>query len=165
MLLDGSFDYSESKSNTVDHKNEALNGAKTKTEENEDMELPSWLKPENIMDKAKHKPDHPDYDPSSLYVPQSELVNMTPARKQFWQLKANNFDKILFFKVGKFYEMYYDDAIICHDLLGLNWTGPLHVGFPEKTIEKYTSILIQNGFKVAVAEHLETPSEMKERVK
>jgi DNA mismatch repair protein MSH6 len=54
---------------------------------------------------------------------------------QYWMIKCENFDKILFFKLGKFYEIFYDDAIICHKLLDLNWMfaqKKLHVGFPEK---------------------------------
>ncbi len=46
----------------------------------------------------------------------------------------------MLFKLGKFYEIFYDDAIICHRLLDLNWMGKkMHVGFPEKAINKYAS--------------------------
>ena len=40
---------------------------------------------------------------------------------QYWHLKQDNFDKILCFKLGKFYEMFYEDALIGHKLLDLNW--------------------------------------------
>ena len=52
----------------------------------------------------------------------------------------DNYDKILFFKLGKFYEMFYEDAIICQRVLDLNWMGgakKYHVGFPEVALDKY----------------------------
>lgn len=59
--------------------------------------------------------------------------------KQYWDIKKDNYDKILFFKIGKFYEIFYDDAIICHRLLDLAWMSgkkPL-VGFMERALDKY----------------------------
>ena len=73
---------------------------------------------------------------------------------------------ILFFKLGKFYEIFYNDAIICQKILDLNWMGgakKLHVGFPEKALDKYLVILVNHGFKVAVIEQTETPKQMEER--
>lgn len=43
--------------------------------------------------------------------------------KQFWKIKSENFDKVIFFKLGKFYELFYDDAMIGHKELDLNWMG------------------------------------------
>ena len=74
---------------------------------------------------------------------------------QYWEIKKSNMDKIFFFKLGKFYEIFYQDAIICQRILDLNWMGgakKLHVGFPEKALDKYLSILVNNGYKVAVIE-------------
>jgi DNA mismatch repair protein MSH6 len=73
--------------------------------------------------------------------------------KQFWRMKSNNFDKIIFFKLGKFYEIFYEDAIICHKHLELNWMArKMHVGFPEKVLDKYASALVTLGYKVAIVE-------------
>jgi len=127
-------------------------------------ELPSFVKPENIMDKYKRRPDHPDYDKTTVYVPEKEFLNMTATVKQYWQIKSQNYDKVLLFKLGKFYEMFAEDAMICHKLLDLNWTGPLHVGFPEKCLDKYGAILVNHGLKVVVAEQMETPKNMKKRL-
>jgi DNA mismatch repair protein MSH6 len=55
----------------------------------------------------------PNYDPSTLYVPESDMEKFTPTMKVYWHMKIENYDKILFFKLGKFYEMFYEDAIIC----------------------------------------------------
>lgn len=82
--------------------------------------------------------------------------------KQYWQIKMNHYDKILFFKLGKFYEIFYNDAVICHKLLDLNWIPPLsklHVGFPEVSLDKYLKILINNNYKVAVVEQREKEEE------
>ena len=43
--------------------------------------------------------------------------------QQFWRYKSENFDKIIFFKLGKFYELFYDDAYIGNKYLDLNWMG------------------------------------------
>ena len=59
---------------------------------------------------------------------------------QFWSVKRVNFDKILLFKLGSFYEIFFEDAFIAHRVLDLNWMGQkAKVGFPEK---KFTSTLI-----------------------
>ena len=86
--------------------------------------------------------------------------------RQFWEFKAQNFDKVLFFKMGRFYEMLFDDAIIGNKILNLNWIGnKLKVGFPEKALERRVEKLVEAGFKIAVIEQTETPEEMKKRYK
>ena len=65
------------------------------------------------MDADGHKLDDPQYDPTTLLIPKTEWKNFTPAMSQYWQIKTTNFDKILLFKLGKFYEIFYSDAIIC----------------------------------------------------
>ena len=60
------------------------------------------------------------------------------------------------------------DAIVCQKLLDLNWMGgakKLHVGFPEKALDKYLAILVNNGWKVAVVEQTETPKMLDARLK
>ena len=87
---------------------------------------------------------------------------------QFWKIKSQNFDKVLLFKLGKFYELFYDDAIIAHNILDLNWMGgakKYHVGFPEKALDKYVPILVNNGYRVAVVEQTETPRQLEKRLK
>ena len=143
--------------------------AKTDFQANPHDALPDFLKPENIKDKNGNRPDSPQYDYNTLYVPPDFLKKQTPAMRQFWDFKSQNFDKVLFFKLGKFYEMFYDDAIIGNQILDLNWMGndsrKLHVGFPEKALEKKAEKLVTAGFKIAVIEQTETPEEMKERFK
>jgi hypothetical protein len=62
--------------------------------------------------------DHPNYDPTTLCLPPFETIRhkfkygkkVTPAMEQWWEIKKNHFDCILFFKVGKFYELFHMDA-------------------------------------------------------
>lgn len=78
-----------------------------------------FLQPDKIRDINKNRPSHPEYDPRTLYVPQDFLNGLTPAIRQWWVLKSQHFDTVLFFKVGKFYELYHMDAPI----------GVKHLGF------------------------------------
>ena len=143
--------------------------AKTDFHANPHDALPDFLKPENIKDKKGNRPDSPEYDCNTLFVPPDFLKKQTPAMKQFWEFKSNNFDKVLFFKLGKFYEMFFDDAIIGNQILDLNWMGndpqKLHVGFPEKVVDTKAEKLVAAGFKIAVIEQTETPDQLKNRVK
>ncbi len=85
--------------------------------------------------------------------------------KQYWRIKSENFDKVILFKLGKFYEMFYEDAAIGNRNLDLKWMGnKMHVGFPEKCLEKYAHEFVQLGYKLVVVEQLETPDQMKERL-
>lgn len=59
-----------------------------------------FLKPHKICDINKNRPDHPDYDIRTLYVPDDFLNKQTPAMRQWWILKSKHFDSVLFFKVS-----------------------------------------------------------------
>ena len=117
--------------------------------------MPPFIKAANISDKNGKSPDDPEYDVTTLHIPEHCWKDFTPAMTQYWQLKVDNHEKIFFFKLGKFYEIFYSDAILCQKLLDLNWMGgakKLHIGFPEKVLDKYLAIMVNNGFKVAVIE-------------
>ena len=93
-----------------------------------------FLQTAAIRDKNGHKPDHPDYDPTTLYVPESFLSQQTPAQRQWWELKMNHYDKVLFFKMGKFYELFHMDAVLAVERCGLIYMKKkayAHCGFPE----------------------------------
>ena len=62
------------------------------------------------MDGKKVRMGEPGYDPSTLWVPESAYKHFTPAERQYWDHKKVNADLTLFFKVGKFYEMFDEDA-------------------------------------------------------
>ena len=66
---------------------------------------------------------------------------MTPAHQQYWKMKSEHFDGVLFFKVGKFYELFWDDAELGVKLMGLERMNDHipHVGFPGMIFDKIFS--------------------------
>ncbi|XP_021574472.1 DNA mismatch repair protein Msh6 isoform X1 [Carlito syrichta] len=124
-----------------------------------------WLKKEKRRDDYRRRPDHPDFDASTLYVPEDFLNSCTPGMRKWWQIKSQNFDLVICYKVGKFYELYHMDALIGVSELGLvfmkgNWA---HSGFPEIAFGRYSDSLVQKGYKVARVEQTETPEMMEAR--
>ena len=71
--------------------------------------------------------------------------------KQYWRIKSENYDKLILFKLGKFYEMFYYDALIGNRYLDLKWMGSkMHVGFPEKCLDKYSYEFVHLGLKLVI---------------
>ncbi|XP_059225843.1 probable DNA mismatch repair protein Msh6 [Stomoxys calcitrans] len=126
-----------------------------------------FLKPDKIKDKQGRRPDHPEYDPSTLYVPEKFLDSLSPGVRQWWILKSDHYDCVLFFKVGKFYELYHMDADVGVNELGFTYMRGefAHSGFPEISFDKMASVLVERGYKVARVEQTETPDMMTERCK
>ena len=97
---------------------------------------------------------------------------LTPAMKQFHQFKAKYPDAVLFFRMGDFYETFYEDAQLCSSVLGLTLTSrskgenpiPL-AGLPYHAVDGYLKKMIQAGYKVAVCEQIEDPKTAKGVVK
>jgi len=92
--------------------------------------------------------------------------------KQFHQFKQKYPDCVLFFRMGDFYETFYDDARTCSRVLGLTLTSrskgtnpvPL-AGVPYHAVEGYLKKMLQAGYKVAVCEQVEDPKTAKGLVK
>ncbi|XP_074656040.1 DNA mismatch repair protein Msh6-like isoform X2 [Tubulanus polymorphus] len=126
-----------------------------------------FLKPDKIKDKHGRPLNHPDYDPRTLNVPENVMKTLTPAMRQWWEIKKDHFDTILFFKVGKFYELYHMDAVTAVNELGIIYMkgNHAHCGFPEIGYARYAETLVQKGYKVARIEQTETPAMMEERCK
>jgi len=103
-------------------------------------------------------------------APKNEKV--TPAMKQFHHFKEKYPDAILFFRMGDFYETFYEDAKICSRVLGLALTSrskgenpiPL-AGLPYHAVDGYLKKMLQAGYKVAVCEQVEDPARAKGVVK
>jgi len=90
---------------------------------------------------------------------------VTPLMQQYREIKARHQNALLFFRMGEFYEMFYDDAEIASRVLGLTLTSrnnggaadvPL-AGVPAKAIQEYLRRLVQQGFRVAICEQTEDP--------
>ena len=97
----------------------------------------------------------------------------TPLMKQYKEIKSKYEDCILFFRLGDFYEMFFDDAIKASKELGLTLTSrnkekgenvPL-AGVPYHTANPYISKLVSKGYKVAICEQVEDPKTVKGIVK
>ena len=95
------------------------------------------------------------------------MAELTPMMKQYKKLKKKYPDAILFFRLGDFYEMFFDDAKIAARTLDLALTSrnkgggekaPM-AGIPAKSSENYIADLIETGHKVAICEQMEDPSD------
>ncbi|KAJ8674770.1 hypothetical protein QAD02_010556 [Eretmocerus hayati] len=124
-----------------------------------------FLQPDKIRDSKKRRPDHPEYDPKTVFVPEEFLNTLTPGVRQWWVLKSQHYDTVLFFKVGKFYELYHMDAVIGVNELNLTFMRGefAHSGFPERAYGRFAGSLIERGYKVARIEQTETPDMMAQR--
>ncbi|KAK4192141.1 putative DNA mismatch repair protein msh6 [Podospora australis] len=125
-----------------------------------------WLA--NILDKNKNPPGHPEFDPSSIYVPPSAMAKFSAFEKQYWEIKKNLWDTVVFFKKGKFYELYENDATIGHQLFDLKLTDRVNmrmVGVPESSLDMWVNQFVAKGFKVARVDQMESAlgKEMRER--
>lgn len=101
------------------------------------------------------------------------MSNVTPMMKQYLSIKAQHQDALLFFRLGDFYEMFYDDAITASRVLEITLTkrdakkdNPIPMaGVPYHSADSYIETLIQNGYKVAICEQMEDPRQVKGMVK
>lgn len=85
--------------------------------------------------------------------------------KHYWKMKSENFDKVIFWALGKFYELFYEDALIVNQYFDLTWMGnKLHVAVHNRTVDKYVNTLVGKGYKVAIVDQVENTEEMMERV-
>ena len=98
---------------------------------------------------------------------------VSPMMQQYFDIKQQHPDEILFYRVGDFYEMFYDDAITASRELELTLTGkacgkeeraPM-CGVPFHSYETYVARLIAKGYKVAICEQMEDPALAKGLVK
>ncbi len=101
------------------------------------------------------------------------MGKLSPMMEQYLEIKEHHKDQILFFRMGDFYEMFFDDAIIASKELELQLTGKncgmeeraKMCGVPHHSCESYIARLIDKGYKVAICEQLEDPSKSKGLVK
>ena len=102
-----------------------------------------------------------------------ERSKLSPMMQQYMEIKDNYEDSIIFFRLGDFYEMFFEDAILASRVLELTLTGknagldervPM-CGVPHHAYASYVDELIEKGYKVAICEQLEDPKETKGMVK
>ncbi len=99
------------------------------------------------------------------------VADVTPSMAQFLEIKAANPDSILWYRMGDFYELFFDDAVVASQALGIVLTKrgkhlgqdiPM-CGVPVHRADEYLQRLIRKGFRVAVCEQLEDPAEARKR--
>lgn len=102
-----------------------------------------------------------------------DRTKLSPVMLQWMNIKDENPDAIIFFRLGDFYEMFFDDAILSSKVLELTLTGkqagleekvPM-CGIPFKAYEGYLDKLVDMGYKVAIVEQVEDPKLTKDMVK
>ena len=106
--------------------------------------------------------------PTTTPVPAGDA---TPVMAQFFDAKSRQPDALVFFRMGDFYELFFDDAVKASAALGIALTArgkhagqdiPM-AGVPVHAAEAYLAKLIRAGFKVAVCEQMEDPAEARKR--
>ncbi|KAF2148704.1 DNA mismatch repair protein Msh6 [Myriangium duriaei CBS 260.36] len=126
----------------------------------------TWLA--NVLDADRNPPGHPDYDPRTIFVPSLAWDKFSPFEKQYWEIKQKFWDTIVFFKKGKFYELYENDATIGHQLFDLKLTDRVNmrmVGVPEASLDHWANQFVAKGFKIARVDQMESAlaKDMRER--
>ncbi|CAI4058128.1 mismatch repair ATPase MSH6 SKDI_04G3240 [Saccharomyces kudriavzevii IFO 1802] len=118
-----------------------------------------WLVDER--DAQRRSKNDPEYDPRTLYIPSSAWNKFTPFEKQYWEIKSKMWDCIVFFKKGKFFELYEKDALLANALFDLKIAGGGRAnmqlaGIPEMSFEYWAAQFIQMGYKVAKVDQRES---------
>ncbi|HER63046.1 MAG TPA: DNA mismatch repair protein MutS, partial [Desulfobacteraceae bacterium] len=101
-------------------------------------------------------------------------VKMTPMLRQYLEIKEQHKDTILFYRMGDFYEMFFDDAVTAAKVLGITLTSrsskddenkvPM-CGVPFHAVSGYLAKMVKAGYRVAICEQTEDPREAKGIVK
>lgn len=94
-----------------------------------------------------------------------DKTKLTPMMKQYVEIKENNMDLILFYRLGDFYELFFEDALIAAKELELVLTGrdcgldkraPM-AGIPHHSASSYINRMVEKGYKIAIVEQVEDP--------
>jgi DNA mismatch repair protein MutS len=122
----------------------------------------------DLIDRRRTLDAMPDLSTGSAPMPSPDAV-LTPAMKQYVQIKQQYPDYILFFRMGDFYEMFWEDARIANRVLGVALTtrskdspDPVPMaGVPFHSVEGYLRKMIAAGYRVAICEQTEDASTAK----
>jgi DNA mismatch repair protein MutS len=103
------------------------------------------------------------------FTPLAFALAQTPVMRQYLAAKAAHPDALLFFRMGDFYELFFDDAVVAARALDLTLTArnkgaedeiPM-AGVPHHAASAYVQRLLEQGFKVAICEQMADPSKVK----
>ncbi|KAJ2355464.1 DNA mismatch repair protein msh6, partial [Coemansia sp. RSA 2618] len=126
----------------------------------------AWL--EDPRDAQGLRPGDAGYDKRTLQVPGSAWDSFTPFERQYWEIKSRHWDTVVFFKKGKFYELYENDATIAHQEFDLKMVDRVNMrmaGVPESSFDHWVAKFVAQGHRVARVDQKETRlgMEMRER--
>src|SRR3954468_24007024 len=119
---------------------------------------------EHVTTTAGGRP--PGKDADFPAAPPPDVSALSPAMRQYQQFKAQYPGYVLFFRMGDFYEMFWEDAKVAHKALGVALTSrnkgaadeiPM-AGVPFHAVENYLRKMIAAGHKVAICEQMEDPA-------
>lgn len=117
-----------------------------------------------VLEPSK-EPEQPKQTEEAPAEPKQKKTTSKQS-KQFKDLKAKHPDTLLLFRVGDFYESYYDDAKACAEVLGITLTKRDKTdmaGFPHHALDTYLPKLIRAGKRVAIFDQLEEPKKTVKR--
>lgn len=125
----------------------------------ENEERYEWLV--DIKDANKRSLTDPDYDSRTIFIPPLAWLKFTAFEKQYWEIKSKMWDTVVFFKKGKFYELYENDAIIANTEFDLKLAGGGRAnmklaGVPEMSFDYWAKEFISHGYKVARVDQKES---------
>ncbi|ODV83458.1 hypothetical protein CANARDRAFT_202939 [[Candida] arabinofermentans NRRL YB-2248] len=125
----------------------------------ENEERYQWLI--DIKDADGRSQTDPEYDPRTLYIPKVAWQKFTAFETQYWEIKSKMWDSVVFFKKGKFYELYEKDADLAHQKFDLKLAGTGRAnmrlaGIPEMSFNYWAKRFVDEGYKVAKVDQKES---------
>ena len=107
---------------------------------------------------------------SSVPTTTPETARQTPMMQQYLRIKAQHPDMLLLYRMGDFYELFFDDAVTASQILGITLTqrastgkNVAMAGIPFHALDQYLSKLIATGESVAICEQIGDPATSKDR--
>jgi hypothetical protein len=111
----------------------------------------------NPRDRENRTPTDPDYDHTRIRIPTKVYDSLTGPQQVYWTLKQDNYDKVIFYQQGDFYNMFGPDAQIGVKEFDFKYNAKLDsVGFNRSSLDKYLQLFASRGCVVMVVEQAHT---------
>lgn len=112
----------------------------------------------DVRDENMRRRGEEGYDPSTLHIPPECYRKFTSFERQFWDIKRKHYDTVIFFKKGKFYELYENDAEIASNVFDLRIVERVNMkmaGFPESSYDAWAAKFLSHGYKIGKVDQAE----------
>ena len=127
--------------------------------------------PQSVVEPELPRPEELVSDTQPVAPSEKGPAELTPFMRQWTAAKSENPDALLFFRMGDFYELFYDDAVVASRELQLTLTArdrerqvPM-CGVPYHSVESYLTRLLRRGFRIAICDQMEDPKLTKKIVR